>query len=171
MPPRKILSSSTRRRHKIADSILETGIFTMRPCSSCTRLGVGCVLSTLDERCEQCYRHGRACDLASPWAEYHRLELQEEKLRQQRIEVETQRLAAEAKAVRLRKQERALQKRRRDLVDREKLNVEELEVDEMLAEASATVSGPEAPNSPTGFSQVSFGSLFDRTSPLPSGNA
>jgi hypothetical protein len=136
----------------------------MRPCAACVRLGVACVLSSLDERCEQCYRNLRSCDLASPWSEYDRLRVQEEKLRDQRLE-------AEMKAARLRKQERTLQKKRRALADREKLNIEELEVDEMLAEASATVSGPEALNSPTGLSQVSFGSLFDRTSPLPSGNA
>jgi hypothetical protein len=97
-------------------------------------------------------------------AEIDRLADQAEKARQEWLE-------AEMKAIRLRKKMRALQKRMRILGDREEQNIRDLEVDETLAEASATVSGPEAPSSPTGFSQVSFGSLFDRTSPLPSGNA
>ena len=136
----------------------------MRPCSSCTRLGVSCITSPAHESCEQCLRSSRVCDLAAPLAEMERIFKKAEKMQAEALE-------AEAKAHRLRKQRRALLKKMRELGAREERKIEELEVDEMLAEASAVVSGPEAPNSPTGFSQVSFGSLFDRTSPLPSGNA
>jgi hypothetical protein len=65
-------------------------------------------------------------------------------------------LAAEAKAARLRKQARLLQKRRRALWEREKQNIDELEVDEAAAEAvaqatpSARLSEPAS--SPTRFS-------------------
>jgi hypothetical protein len=102
----------------------------MRPCTSCTSQGVLCVLSPRDERCEQCYRFNRRCDLASPWAEDDRLQRKEEELREQRLE-------AEMKAARLRKQERQLQKKRKALWEREKQNVAELEVDEAAAEAVA----------------------------------
>jgi hypothetical protein len=98
----------------------------MRPCASCTSQGVLCVLSSLDERCEQCYRYQRQCDLASPWAEDDRLEKKEKELREQALEAERrgdaareralsafasareEALAAEAKAARLRKQARLL---------------------------------------------------------------
>jgi hypothetical protein len=100
----------------------------MRPCLSCTSQGVLCVLSHLDERCEQCYRNQRQCDLASPWAEDDRLKKKGEELREQRLEAET-------KAARLRKQERLILKRRRALWKREGQNIDELEIDEAAAEA------------------------------------
>jgi hypothetical protein len=122
MPARKHLSSSTLRRHKVADRILRRGVITMRPCASCTSQGVLCVLSSLDERCEQCYRYQRQCDLASPWDEDDRLEKKEKELREQALEAERQEeelrgqaLKKELKAARLRKQARLLQKRRRAL--------------------------------------------------------
>jgi hypothetical protein len=99
MPARKRLSSSTARRHKLADRILSEGTLTMRPCSSCVSTGTLCVVSPRDERCEQCYRANRSCDLASPWAEDDRLKQKEETLREQRLKTE-------ADAIRLRKQER-----------------------------------------------------------------
>jgi hypothetical protein len=124
-------------------------------------------LSPRDERCEQCYRFNRRCDLASPWAEDDRLQRKEEELREQRLE-------AEMKAARLRKQERQLQKKRKALWEREKQNVDELEADEAAAEAVARSTPPaglpEPAPSPTGFSQVSFGS-FGRTSPVPTGSS
>ena len=78
------------------------------------------------------------------------------------------------KAVRLRKQERLLQKRLRELGDREELNIRELELDELISEAIPSASesaGPPAGQvaSPSGLSQVSFGFL-GRTSPVPTGS-
>jgi hypothetical protein len=130
MPARKRLSTSSFRRHSIADHLLSTRSITIRPCTSCTSQGVLCVLSPRDERCEQCYRFNRRCDLASPWAEDDRFQRKEEELREQRLE-------AEIKAARLRKQERQLQKKRKALWEREKQNVDELEADEAAAEAVA----------------------------------
>jgi hypothetical protein len=85
MPARKRPSSSTFRRHKLADLLLAEGLLTMRPCSFCTSRGVLCVVSPRDERCEQCYRSRRQCDLASPWAEDGRLKKQEEELHEQAL--------------------------------------------------------------------------------------
>jgi hypothetical protein len=112
MPPRRYLSNSTSRRYKRADRILCAGVLTMRPCASCVSHGTLCVLSSIDERCEQCYRSQRSCELASPWSEFDKLYKEKEKIRQQRLE-------AKLKAVRLRKQKRALQKRLKALGDRE----------------------------------------------------
>jgi hypothetical protein len=87
----------------------------MRPCTSCTSQGLLYVLSPRDERCEQCYRFRRQCDLASPWAEDDRLgrkekelQAQEERLLDQAMKAREQALEAERKAVRLRKQTRLL---------------------------------------------------------------
>jgi hypothetical protein len=128
MPARKRLSSSTFRRYKLADLFLAEGLITIRPCSSCTSRGVLCVVSPRDERYKQCYRSRRQCDLASPWAEDGRLKKQEEELREEA-------LAAEAKAIRLRKQARLVKKRRQALWEREKQNIDELKVDEATAKA------------------------------------
>jgi hypothetical protein len=80
MPARNRTSSSTLRRHQKADRILSEGFFSIRPYTSYTSQGLLCVLSPRDERCEQCYRFRRQCDLASPWAENDRLERKEKKL-------------------------------------------------------------------------------------------
>ena len=103
--------------------------------------------------------------MASPWAEDDRLQAQEEALREKRLK-------AEMEAVRLRKQERLVQKRRKELWAQEKRNVEELALEEGEGESLVEVrpSGPtvkETIGSPTGFSQVSFGSLFDRMTLVP----
>jgi hypothetical protein len=85
MPARKRLSSSICRRYKLVDLFLSEDLITIRPCFSCTSRGVLCVVSPRDERCEQCYRFRRQCDLASPWAEDGRLKKQEEEFREQAL--------------------------------------------------------------------------------------
>jgi TolA-binding protein len=167
MPRPRALGSSTQRRHKRADFLSRTGVFTMRPCSSCTSFGVACILSAADERCEQCFRHNRVCELASRQAEAERVLRKKDELREQRWE-------AERKVVRLRKQERLLQKRLRELSKQEEQNIEEMEADEAAADAAVAALSPRrvvspGPTSPTGLSQVSFGS-FGRTSPVPTGS-
>jgi hypothetical protein len=163
MPRAASSRTSTLRRHKFADRILAEGFFAMRPCASCVSSGTLCVLSARDERCEQCYRFNRSCELASPWVEDDRLKRKEEQLREER-------LRAEQEAVRLRKQERLVQKKRRLLWEREKQNISELEGDEAVAGMASRVESPSrGPTSPTGLSQVSFGS-FGRTTPVPTGS-
>src|SRR2546421_2138283 len=153
MPARKRVCSSLKRRHLLADHLHAVGSLTMRPCSSCVSLGVPCILSREDERCEQCFRFLRKCDLASCWPEIDRLLAKEEELREKRLK-------AEMEAARLRKQERLFQKRRRKLLARERQNIEELEADEESVAGVETGTGfppsAVAPGSPTGLSQVSF---------------
>jgi hypothetical protein len=146
--PRRAFISSTSRRHRKADEISALGVFIMRPCSHCVASDVFCVLSELSEKCAQCHRFNRPCDLASPWPEVHRLLQQRNKLREQRLE-------AEAKAIRLRKQERQLLKKARALGDRESKNIDEMEADELVAGAAASAEAPPpsagspGPTSPT----------------------
>jgi hypothetical protein len=62
------------------------------------------MISSHSEKCEQCYRFNRPYDLATSWSEVDRLLEKRDKLREER-------LAAKAKAIRLRKQERQLLKK------------------------------------------------------------
>jgi hypothetical protein len=140
----------------------------MRPCSSCVSFWVACILSSVDERCEQCCRFNRSCELAAPWKEAERILKKKE-------DVERQIIEAEAKALRLRKQKRQLQKKLRELGDREERNIQDLELDELMgdlpqASPPGLVSSSQGLTSPTGLSQVSFGS-FGRTSPVPTGSS
>jgi hypothetical protein len=121
------LSSSTQRRHRLADKILYLGTIAMRPCALYTRLGVLCVTSTAHESCKQCLRSTRSCDLASPLAEVERIFKKTEKLQAEALE-------AEAKAHRLRKQRRTLLKKMRELGARKERNIKNLEIDEAAGE-------------------------------------
>jgi hypothetical protein len=155
------LSSSTQRRHRLADKILCLGTIAMRPCALYTRLGVLCVTSTAHESCEQCLRSTRRCDLASPLAEVKRIFKKTEKL-------QAEALKAEAKAHRLRKQRRTLLKKIRELGARKERNIEKLKVDEATAEALELPikEQPQAALSLTRLFQISFSS-FNKTSPVP----
>jgi hypothetical protein len=163
MPRAASTRSSTLRRHKRADFLLLSGSFAMRACSACVSSGAACIISPSDERCEQCCRHNRQCELASPWGEAERVLRKKEDIERQIIE-------SEVKTLRLRKQKRLLQKKLRELGDREERNIQDLELDELMSElpAQPAPSSP-APASPTGLSQVSLGS-FGRTTPVPSGS-
>jgi hypothetical protein len=160
MPRRVLKASSTVRRHIRADNILRFGFAAMRPCTACASRGVVCVTSSADERCEQCCRNQRKCDLASPWEEYEKIFKQKEELRERRLE-------AEMKAVRLRKQERLLQKKLRELGSREEQNILDLEADEVLMGLGEDAPQSEAlgASSPGGLSQASFSALLNRTTP------
>jgi hypothetical protein len=96
--------------------------------------------------------------LASPITEIKRLGARVDTLREQRLE-------AERKAIRLRKQERALIKKIRELGDREDQNILDLEMEEELEEVakralhsldppelSNSAPAPGFPPSPAGFS-------------------
>ena len=105
-------------------------------------------MSSDSEHCSTCVRAGRSCELAPPYQEMERLDKVEDKLAQEMME-------AEAKLLRLRKQRRLLQKKRRALGARELQNVEELEIDEMMTEGVEIFEGdgqlpaPGALNSPS----------------------
>jgi hypothetical protein len=112
MPRSADQRSSTLRRFRKADLLLRRGRFAMRACSYCSSRDLLCVVFETSEHCAECYRTHRRCELASPMAKVKRLASKAEKLRKQRIK-------AEMKAIRLRKQERALYKKMRELGDRE----------------------------------------------------
>ena len=96
MPVRTRLTTSTQRRQAHTNLLLLTGTLVMRPYSTYVSRGYLCVRSPLNDRCEQCVRSLRSCNLASPAAEYARLVKESERLQDEA-------LRAEAKAARLRR--------------------------------------------------------------------
>jgi hypothetical protein len=96
MPRAVVFRNSTFRRYRNADKLLATGVIFMRPCVHYVRSSLLCVLSPSFEKCEQCYRFNRPCDLATSWFEVDRLFEKRDKLREER-------LAAKVKIIRLRK--------------------------------------------------------------------
>jgi hypothetical protein len=163
MPRRS--TTSTYRRHAWADSKFRSGTLAMRSCSSCLRANALCVVSPSSPKCEQCVRHNRQCELASPVDQLDKLSEQENKLLDQITE-------SEARTRRLRKQRRLLLKKMRDLGDREAQNIFELEVDEMLSEAPAEpaeVLNPSSPRSSSFLDPALLGSP-DRTPAEPLGS-
>ena len=81
-------------------------------------------MSAASEHCEQCIRKHRHCELAPPAdGEFERLAAQERRLAEEA-------LASEAKTIRLRKQRRLIQKKLRDLGDKEMQNILDLETEE-----------------------------------------
>jgi hypothetical protein len=119
---------STVRRSRKADSLQRVSSLAIRPCSFCVSRGLICSVTDAFDFCVECYRSHRRCELASPMAEVKRLASQKAKLEEQILE-------AEAKALRLRPQKRVIQKKMRSLGDREEQNIQELELNEMLAES------------------------------------
>jgi hypothetical protein len=96
-------------------------------------------------------------------------------LGEKKNKLRSERLALKIKVLRLRKQERILRKKMRELGDREEQNILDLKIDEAFAAALAPellYSSPTlgVPLSPASFSQISFDSL-DRTSPVPTSSS
>ena|ERR1700722_8380053 len=165
MPRAAASCTSFLRRQRRADLILRIGHFAMRACSFCTSRNALCIISPGAEHCEQCTRANRRCELAAPTAEMERLADKDEKLSKEVLELE-------AKALRLRRERRRVRQKMRVLGAREEQNILDLEADEAAADVAVppvSRDSPGEPISPTGLSQVSFGS-FGRTSPVPVGN-
>jgi len=138
----------------------------MRACFFCVSRNALCIVASGSEHCEQCTRANRRCELSAPLAEIERLADKDEKLEKEVIELRI-------KTLRLQREQRRVRRKMRELGVREDQNILDLEADEATTRAAAApesrVASP-GPTSPTGLSQVSFGS-FGRTSPVPSGNA
>jgi hypothetical protein len=72
------------RRRKQADFLLGTGILTIYAYASCLLFGVTYILSSADERCEQCFRYNRIYKLASRQDEAERILKKKDELREKR---------------------------------------------------------------------------------------
>ena len=160
--------SSSQRRHRFADRLLAKGTLATHPCSSCNSFNVSCTTSNLSDRCEQCSRYNRSCELAAPDTELDRLEKKDQELDEEILQLNKQAFEASAKVLRLKKQKQLIRQRMRALVDREARNIAELEIDELMAEVADSLESPDLTGF-SGFSQVSWDDL-GRISPVPSGS-
>ena len=132
------LSSLDRLRAR-ACRIRKRPCVKMRPCQSCLRDGTQCAIDRdISEKCAECLRRQRFCDLAS-----NNDVLEREIAKRNKIEedlVETQ-----AKVVRLRKLLKLREQRIRELGLSEKKNIEEIVLEERergeAPSADASASG------------------------------
>jgi hypothetical protein len=125
MPPER--SRKLKERVDLANRI-ERGGFEMSPCSFCQRTGRRCVVSSPDaSRCAECVRQGRgSCNFQddSPSTnEWISLDRQRERLRSEEEE-------AMAKILRLRKQQRFLDNREKEMLRRGLRSLDELDAAE-----------------------------------------
>ena len=122
MPPQRAKRSSNPavRRRELSKELLEA---VMRPCNNCVRLGRQCLVGPESDRCSSCVAGGRKCDLVVSPLEMRRIENERKGILAQLAETI-------AKTSRLYKQLESVEKRKREVVDRELQNIEELEADE-----------------------------------------
>lgn len=115
-------SKETRRRKALIDTIELRGYDAKMYCSFCTVNGRRCIMSTSHSRCSECVRLGRSkCDGKPEFLDgWEALTKQEERLREEEEE-------AMAKILRLRKQQKFLQRRRNDMMARGLRSLQELD--------------------------------------------
>jgi hypothetical protein len=136
MPRSRSQITSSLRRQRKANRLLFTGIFVIRPCAYYSTRGFLYILRAESPHCERYYRANRQCELAPPDTEIERLLKQKRKLFG-----ETKK--AQAKAIRLSKQRRAILKRVRDLSERKDQNILKLELNKMVKLKSFSIKGTE----------------------------
>jgi hypothetical protein len=145
----------------------------MRPCKRCISRGLECrtSLESSSDKCAECVRVSHPCSLVVTPREFAAVDSQLEKVESDlQLAREAKRRArlleqeARDRISRLKAHRQKLLEKKGEMVSRELQNIEELEADEALA-----ALGP-LPQSPTSFSQVSFGSL-SRTSPVPTSSS
>ncbi len=105
----------------------------MRPCNHCSNRSVECRVGTGSDRCVECVRLGRKCDLAVSEAEWERVRKERARLRAELSETL-------AKAARLQKQQELIESRWEDMVRREFKDIEELEEDERHRTAESSIN-------------------------------
>ena len=116
--------------HKV-DLILSSDYLIMHCCSWCVSDDVKCVVSDVLNLCALCYQHNWSCDLAP-------LTLKLTHTLQEKEQVNSELLTAEAKAICLQKQKYLLQKWLCQLDDQEIKNIKELKKNETHAEAATS---------------------------------
>ena len=116
----------------------------MRPCDNCSRLNKECRVGNESDRCMECVRLNRKCDLAFSAVEWRRVKNERDRVYQELLEshrkvteassaiMEASKLQQEAvaKATRLQTQFQFLENKEQKMIEREFRNIAELEEDE-----------------------------------------
>jgi len=126
-------SSSAVKRRRLSEKLRHNDSPVMRPCNHCSNRSVECRVGTGSDRCVECVRLGRKCDLAVSEAEWERVRKERARLRAELSETL-------AKAARLQKQQELIESRWEDMVRREFKDIEELEEDERRQMAESSIS-------------------------------
>ena len=120
MPP----NNSATRRQQLADKrVIRSRRIKIRICQSCISRGLTYIVTPESQRCSECEKNNRSCELTSPIKELDKHSSVVDKLDEELLELEM-------KKARLRKQRRFHLKKLRELGDREAQNILELEEDE-----------------------------------------
>ena len=104
----------------------------MRACKNCSDRSIECRVGRGSERCLECVRLGRKCDLSISDAEW-------ERVRKERARLSAELQETYAKAARLQKQQELVESRWEEMVRREFQNIEELEEDERRQAAESSI--------------------------------
>ena len=108
----------------------------MRPCQSYISKDIICNINpNISEKCAECVRHSRVCELVSNINKFDRALREQEKLQDQLF-------ASEAKNIRLRKLLRANRKKLRKFDSREDRNIEKLKKLERELEGQNKTTAP-----------------------------
>ena len=115
--------NSSHRRRALLES-LGIGLETMRPCRNCSRASKQCRVGEDSEKCVECVRGGKLCDLAPlDTGRWKRLEEKRRKLKEELRE-------AVAKQQRLLKQIDFVEGEQQGMIEDEFRNIDELEQSE-----------------------------------------
>ena len=123
MTPRRTNDrSSTERKKDLLDSNKELSL-AMRPCERCSSSGHRCQLGESSEKCIECIRLGKLCDLAIPPEKLRRVH-------QKRIQMRKKVKEAKAKWFRLECELEKLETEEEELVAAEWQNISKKEIEE-----------------------------------------
>lgn len=139
--PKLPSSSSTSRRHTLADFIAVFGNEMVKKCSTCAKHQRVCKVHVRSGKCSECLRRNQRCDVKVTESEFRRLAAEKEKLKRQIQESrDKQEVAfkaheaaleelrvARAREDRLRQQMDLLDRRADEAIAVEERNIQELE--------------------------------------------
>lgn len=125
-------SKSSIRKNNLTSRFEQEGFHSAIPCSECVRLRRACVRADFSSRCLGCVKIGGrvSCEMSQPSftdAEWRRLVRSQNKIKEEEEALLVAQQEMMAKLLRLRKQERLLQKRAGDFIARDFKEIAELE--------------------------------------------
>jgi hypothetical protein len=146
----------------------------MRPCQRCVSRGLECRKASSSEKCAECIRISQPCSLSVSAAAFDSLDADLDSLEKEIQRAREQKQEARSKLLHLKSRRQQLLERKGEMVNRELRNIEELEVDEMLAQLEPLPSldpepAPGVSPGPAGSFQGLSGFL-GRTPLVPFGN-
>ena len=133
MPPSRVSKNSSFRRRKLLKTS-GVGREVMRPCKNCAAGNRPCKVGESSDKCLECVRLGRKCDLSFSPAEYRRLKEKRDEARKAWKQACAEAAAANAKVLHLAQQYEQLEAREQEMVENEWRNIAELEEEEHLNE-------------------------------------